>query len=143
MADLSLDLNPASLTYKDLLVVSGDLILTSDAEAGGNNPVLQDVIQRLSMFLGEWFLDNTQGTPWFQQILVKNPNDGDIDGLLKNILMGTPGVEGIVSMSFQPNFAHRTLSIQFALLTTSGTVNYNGILAPVYAGGQTTGTLNP
>lgn len=143
MADLSLDLNPASLTYKDLLVVNNDLIFTSDAQAGGNNPVLQDVLQRLSMFLGEWFLDNTQGTPWFQQILVKNPSLSAIDAIIKNIILGTPGVAQLVSFAFMPNLSKRTGSISFSLLSTSGKVNYNGLLAPVYGSPQQQTVLAP
>lgn len=143
MVDISLDLNPASPNYKDFLVVNNDLILTSDAQIGGNNPVLQDVIQRISMFLGEWYLDNTQGVPWFQQILVKNPNQSDIDAIFTNIILGTPGVQSLTNYSFSPNFAKRTLSIKFSLLTSSGTVNYNGTLAPVNAGNQSPGVLVP
>jgi hypothetical protein len=143
MVDISLDLNPASGTYKDFLLVDNDLILTSDAQEGGNNPVEQDVLQRISMFLGEWFMDNTQGTPWFQQILVKNPNQSDIDAIFQNIILGTPGVMQLTSYSFTPNLSARTLAIKFSILTPSGAVNYNGILAPVYAGNQSPGVGVP
>lgn len=143
MADLSLDLSPASPTYKDFLVVSGDLILTADAESGGNNPVEQDIVQRISMFLGEWFMDNTQGTPWFQQILVKNPDQSNIDGIFRNIILGTPGVVSLTSYQFTADTAKRTLSVKYSALTTSGKVNYNGVLAPVYSGNQSPGTLVP
>lgn len=148
MVDICLDLNAASPTYKDFLLFDNDLLLTADAssptaQANGNNPVLQDVLQRLSMFLGEWFLDNTQGTPWFQQILVKNPDQANIDGIFKNIILGTPGVVQLSTYTFTPNTSERTLAVTFSILTASGTVTYNGILAPVYSGSQSPGVLVP
>lgn len=131
MVDLSLDLiSPV----KDLLVLSGDLVLTSDANANGTNPVLQDILQRIQFFSGEWFMDNSQGIPWFQQILVKNPNQAAIDAIFKNVILGTPGVVQLSSYSFTPNLTHRTLIISFIAITTSGTVNYNGTIAPVTGG---------
>lgn len=143
MVDISLDLNASSMTYKDFKVVENDLILTADAETGGNNPVEQDILQRISMFLGEWFMDNTQGTPWFQQILVKNPDQANIDGIFRNIILGTPGVLSLTSYSFSPDTSARTLAVRFNALTASGKVNYNGILAPVYSGNQAPGILAP
>jgi len=143
MSDISLQLDAASSNYKDFLIVDGDLILTADAQAGGNNPVQQDIIQRLSMFLGEWFMDNTQGTPWFQQILVKNPDEPAIDGIFQNIILGTPGVLRLTSYKLEPNVVQRTAQIQFVALTTSGTVNYNGVLAPVFASNNSSGVLSP
>jgi hypothetical protein len=140
MADLSLDLNTSSLTYKDLLFLNQDLVLTNDTpsglSAGGNNPVLQDILQRLSMFLGEWFMDNTQGTPWFQQILVKSPDLAAIDAIFKNIILSTPGVMQLNGFKFTPNLSARLLSVTFSVLSTSGKINYNGLLSPVFAGAQ-------
>jgi hypothetical protein len=131
MVDLSIDLTPTSATYKDLLVTEGDLTLTSDANPNGTNPVLQDIIQRIQFFLGEWFLDSTQGVGWFQQILVKNPDQPTVDAIFQNVILGTPGVNQLSSYSFTPNFTTRTLNVSFIAVTTSGTVNYNGVVAPV------------
>lgn len=137
MVDLSLDLsNPLSSTFGDLLVIDGDLVLTSDADPRGTNPILQDIVQSIRFFLAEWFLDNTQGLPWFQQILVKNPNQSAIDAIFKNVILGRPGVLQLASYSFDSNFTNRTLNVSFSAVTTSGTVNYNGTLTPV--GGGTT-----
>lgn len=132
MVDLSLDLsNKQSSNFADLLVVNSDLVLTSDSDVNGTNPVLQDILQRIQYFLGEWFLDNTQGLPWFQQILVKNPNQSAIDAIFKNVILGTPGVLQLSSYNFSPNPGIRVLTVFFNAVTTSGTVNYNGTIAPV------------
>jgi hypothetical protein len=128
MVDLSLDLNPVSPTYKDLKVVNGDLVLTSDADASGTDPVQQNILQRLGMCLGEWFLDNTQGVPWFQQILVKNPNQASIDAIVRNTILGTPGVTQLLSYSLVPDFRNRIAKISFVARKTSGTVSYSGTI---------------
>lgn len=142
MVDVALDLNPlhqGNSTYKDLLVVNNDLSLTSDAYPAGTaplatNPVLQDVLQRLRFFLGEWFLDNTQGVPYFQQILIKNPDQSKVDAIFQNIILGTPGVTQLSSYSFVVNAATRLLAISFTCVTTTGVVSYSGNIAPVNGG---------
>jgi hypothetical protein len=143
MVDIALDLNPTDIalpTYKDLLVVNNDLSLTSDAYPEGTaplatNPVLQDILQRIRFFLGEWFLDNTQGIPYFQQILVKNPDQSKIDAIFQNVILGTPGVTQLSSYSFNVNTGARILTVTFSCLTTTGVVSYSGTV-PI-SGGQT------
>jgi len=126
MADISLDLNKASSTYKDYILYQNDLVLTTDADSNGTNNILQDILQRMSFFLGEWFLDNTFGVPWYQQILVKNPDNSKIDILLLNVILNTPGVQLVSTYKFTPNLSARTLTVQFNAQTTSGTVDYTG-----------------
>jgi hypothetical protein len=127
MADVALDLNKASSNYNDFLLIDNDLALTSDAQANSPiNPVQQDILQRLRFFYGEWFLDNTQGVPWFQQILVKNPDTSKVDLILLNTILTTPGVTAVTSYSFTPNYAARVLNVTFSATTTSGPINYNG-----------------
>lgn len=139
MVDISLDLDPAHKNqpgYRDLLIINNDLVLTSDANPVGTNPILQDILQRMRFFLGEWFLDNTQGLPYFQQILIKNPDQSKIDAIFSNLILGTPGVLQLSSYSFDSNKAKRVLTVSFNCVTTSGTVSYSGTIAPV-TGGQT------
>ena len=129
MADLSLNLNPSivgTLPYRDLLIVNNDLCLTSDSNPLGTNNVLQDILQNLNFFLGEWFMNNTYGVPWFQQILVKNPDQAKVEGLLMNTILGTPGVQQLLSYSFKVIRATRLLQCSFSVMTTSGVVNYSG-----------------
>jgi hypothetical protein len=126
VADLSLQLNKGQPNYRDLLVLNNDLVFTSDQNPSGTNNVLQDILQNLNFFLGEWFLDNTIGVPWFQQILVKAPDTGAIDALIQNAILGTPGVKLLTSYSRETVPLTRGLIITFAAVTTSGTVSYTG-----------------
>jgi|WetSurMetagenome_2_1015567.scaffolds.fasta_scaffold200359_1 hypothetical protein len=138
MADLSLDLKPAdigTIQYNDLLIVNGDLTLTLDSNPNGTNPVLQNILQILRFYYGEWFLDNTKGIPWFQQILVKNPSLAKIESILINGILGVPGVTQLTEFTLTPNFAQRTLKISFKCITTKGVVIYSGNLNQA-TGGQ-------
>lgn len=134
MADVSLQLDQAAPGYKDLMVIDNDLVLTSDADPAGSDPILQNTLQRMRFFLGEWFLDNTQGLPWFQQILVKSPDQSKIDAIFVNVILGTPGVTQLIAYDFTVDRASRKLTVRFSCQTTTGKVNYSGSIAPVSGG---------
>lgn len=133
MSDISLDLDPASPTHNSYLLINGDLALTSDAQVGGANPVQQDILQAMRTFLNEWYLDNTIGVPWFQQILVKAPDQSKIDAIFVNLILGRPGVIQLLSYSFDPKPEIRGLQVSFVAQSTSGKVDYSGTLT---AGGS-------
>lgn len=134
MADLSIDLDPVSSTYKDLLIVDGDLVLTSDVNPVGTDPVLQGVLQNISLALGEWFLDLSAGLPWLQQILVKNPDQSKIDAILRSAILATPGIVRLNSYSFDLSLKTRSGTIRFSAQKTDGRVDYSGTV--VTGGGK-------
>lgn len=121
--DLALDTNPDSPTFNDVQVVNGDLLLVD-----GKAAIKQHVIQRLRIFLGEWFLDNTIGLPFFDQILVKNPDKSKIDAIILNTILGTPGIQQVSTYSVDSDFTRRMLRVNFEAMTISGTVNYQGLI---------------
>lgn len=126
MTDIALDLDPVSLTYRDVQIVSGDLVLV-----GGGPAILQHILQRLGIFLGEWFLDNTIGVPYFQQVLVKNPNQAIIDAIFLTQILNVPGVTQVTKYAFRANAETRQLNITFTAQTTTGIVNYAGLIEPL------------
>ena len=126
--DLSLD-----LTNNDLKIFNNDLVLTSDIDPNGQNPILQDILQRMRLFLGEWFLDNTKGVPYFQQIFVKNPDMSKIEAIFIELILSTSGVDSLIDYSFSSNSSTRRFEISFSAQTTKGVVDYSGTLI---SGGQ-------
>ncbi len=96
----------------------GDLQLTMKGDA-----VRQYVQQRLRTFLGEWFLDLDVGVPYFQDILVKNPNINQIDGIFKNIILTTPGVVELLSFTMDFDQTVRSLTVEFEYTSYSGEIN--------------------
>lgn len=121
MTDIKLDLDGGSANLNDVVLEGGDLVLVSGTQA-----ILQNALQRLRTFFGEWFLDNTLGVPYFQEILVKNPDQGQVDALLLNTILGTQGIETVSNYSFEPDFIDRQLTVTFRAITTEGTVDYTG-----------------
>lgn len=123
MADLSLDFSKELLGepgYGDLLMVKGDLTLTSDVNPAGTDPTIQNVTQRLKLFLGEAFMALGAGVPWYQQILIKNADPATVDGLLRDCILGTPGVVALTSFVSSQDRVARTYTVRFSILTATG-----------------------
>jgi hypothetical protein len=65
-----------------------------------NSPqaVAQVIRSRLKLFREEWFLDITDGTPWFTDVLGERYKTSP-DAAIKSRILGTPGVSSIVTYS--------------------------------------------
>lgn len=91
------------------IATSGVQFLTgSDATANG-------VYHRLRMFLGEYFLDVSDGTPWFQNIFGKAPQ-GVAEVVLKRRIIGAPDVVAITGFEFNSDREQRRLSVSAELI---------------------------
>lgn len=122
--DLALDLNPRSPTYKDIyLGADGDLATVKDA-AG----IKQDILTSIRQILGEWFLDTSDGVPYFQTIFIKNPNQAFINAAFIQRISNVPGVLNLLSFSISRVDATRSLTINFKAQTLNGTVDYSGLV---------------
>jgi hypothetical protein len=86
-----------------------------------NSPVCvaQAIETRLLLYLGEWFLDTSDGTPWFQSILGK-PYSSNLDIYVKQRILGTPNVTSIVSFTSAFNGPTRTYTMTTVVDTAYG-----------------------
>jgi hypothetical protein len=100
--DLKLDTN------HDLDVTGGLLTLLS-----GVDYVAQACEIRLKFFLGEWFLDQRLGVPWFQRILGQKPRLNAVSEILQSAALTTPGLDAITEWLLDFNGETRALSISF------------------------------
>lgn len=102
----------------------GDLYLDNNGmevlEQDLGAEVAQRITVRFNFFLGEWFLDATEGTPWFQRVLVKAPSDRVIRTVLTQIIVNTEGVANIVSLAYDID-KFRRLSVRFVAQLVDGT----------------------
>lgn len=121
MSDIEVSYDRAVGGYGDLVMDGNDLAMVDSTDA-----IQQHIIQRLSTFFGEWFLDTTIGVDYFNQILVKNPDQAKIDAIFLSVIAKTPGVVAVLDYGFQPDFVTRILEITFKVQTTLGIVNYAG-----------------
>lgn len=60
--------------------------------------VEQSIATRLKLWLAEWFLDTSDGTPYLTQVLGERYNKTP-DAAIKRRILGTPGVTQILSYS--------------------------------------------
>jgi hypothetical protein len=94
----------------------------------GINYVGQRVGTRLRWFLGEWYLNITLGVPYFQEILIPNPNEISVVDYIKQQILSTDGIESIES--FNVNFDtgnNRVLQISFSAITNYGRLTMDEI----------------
>lgn len=79
----------------------------------------QAVETGLLLWLGEWFLDSTVGTPYIEGVLGKH-SQASADGTIQNQVINTQGVVGIVSYQSTINTEKRSMSIQLTVNTIYG-----------------------
>lgn len=131
MSDLSQTLTEQAIgtsAYRDLVISNGDLVLTSDASSSAlaTDPVGQNIIQRLLQFVGEYFLNTQEGVPYHQSIFVKGAKQSDVDAILQERILGTPGVSVLTAFESQNLSAQRIYRVSFSVTTTSGALlRYN------------------
>lgn len=111
----------------DLLIdtTTGDLVFTN-----GGCPVTQletDIVaQRLRIklytFLGEWFLDETIGVPYLQQIFSKVRQKSTIDLIFQSIIAEDEGVLSVLSFESEIS-AQRGYTMTFSVKVTDNTAS--------------------
>ncbi len=107
----------------DLIIQDGDFLLISDAER-----VAQQIKIKLKWFLGEWFLDITGGMPYFESILVKNPNTNQIRNIFRQKILEVDDVTAAPSLTLSINKQQRVLTVEYEAETTFGLVTRKEVL---------------
>lgn len=75
----------------------------------------------LGMFLGEWFLDTTKGTPWLELVLgIKDPDLSSIRQAIVSRMLSIEGVTEVVDTLFDFDSETRHLTYNFELRLTDG-----------------------
>lgn len=103
MSDLALD------TFGELDLSRDDLYFVTGADA-----IAQQLLIRLRLVQGEWFLDTRVGVPYRSQIWVKNPNLAAITSTYRAAISSTPGVELLERLDLDFDASTRELSVDFS-----------------------------
>ena len=107
---------------------NGDLVTSGEMFAYESEEVALNIQTRLKLFLGENPRNTGDGTPWFQDVLLKNPDIKIISEMLKKRIDETEGVQEILSLNATQDLKTRKLSITGQVLTTFGaTVQLGGM----------------
>ncbi|WP_301893842.1 hypothetical protein [Mitsuokella multacida] len=116
--DLAMDVSTS-----DLIVQGGDLMIVDNAER-----VAQQVLITLREWLGEWFLKTSDGIPYLEYILVKNPNEAHIRQILTQAIESVEGVKDVTELEFAFNHVLRTLAVAYEIDTDYGLITREEVL---------------
>ena len=107
----------------DLVVRNGDLMIVNNGER-----VAQQVLITLREWLGEWFLKTSDGVPYLEYILVKNPNEAHVRQVLSEAIQSVEGVKGVTDLEFAFNRILRTLTVSYEIDTDYGFITKKEVL---------------
>lgn len=107
----------------DLVVRNGDLMIVNNRER-----VAQQVLITLREWLGEWFLKTSDGVPYLEYILVKNPNEAHVRQALSEAIQSVEGVKGVTELEFAFNRILRTLTVSYEIDTDYGFITKKEVL---------------
>lgn len=111
----------------DISLVKG-LALTPDL----STYVAQRLGEKLGFFLGEWFLDQRLGIPYFQRIIGERPDLPLLNSLYRRTIEGTAGVGSITTLLLEFDQSARTLSVSFDCVLTDGATITQADLAKLF-----------
>jgi len=100
----------------------GDLDPASPRLLSGAEYIGQKIRQVLLLIRGEWFLDLRLGTPWFEEVLVRNPSFEAIRATVRTKILSVPGVSSVPVLDLAFDKASRNMQIQFTAKLKNGAV---------------------
>lgn len=107
----------------DAALIGNDLKLIDYAER-----VAQQVQITLRFWLAEWFLDETKGVPYFEYILIKNPNMAHIRQIFTEAVLSVEGVNSVTAMELYVDPQQRVLVATYSAATDYGLVTKKEVL---------------
>ena len=99
--------------YDLKLTNSGDLEISEDGDVSLTQSVRQAVLIRLRWLFGEWRFAPENGVPYFQKIMVKNPNIPQIKQIIRSEIMGVEGMVDVKNLAVEIDSESRTARITF------------------------------
>ena len=106
-------------THDIFFTATGQLVMLSTPD----EVIVQRIKTTFNTFKGEWFLDESQGVPYIQEIFVANPDLVRIRALLLSVLINIVGVTKVRSFDVSFDSAARKLLVTYyAELSTGNAV---------------------
>ena len=99
----------------DLVFTQFDFRLIDDVDQ-----ICQNLGIRLRFVLGEWYLDITQGIPYFEVFFKKSPNQIQMESVLKQEIVNTRGILELTSFESEFDSPNRIYSVKFGAKAISG-----------------------
>jgi hypothetical protein len=94
---------------------TGDLTILEGLDA-----TAQRLKIKLLFFLGEWFLDQSVGIPYYESVLIKNPNLAVVNAIFRKAILTDEAVEAINQFELTIDSAARSAHLLFKADTVDG-----------------------
>ena len=109
-------------TRLDLLLDDNGVVLRGGdwAFAIDREGIQQRIGQTLRTIAGEWFLDLDYGLPYFEQVLVKNPNLPSVQDIFRRALLSVKGVSSVERLTLSLDTPNRILRVDWVVSTDLG-----------------------
>jgi len=101
-----------------------DLTNGSPSLVTGRDAIAQHLNIALRFFLGEWFLDTSQGVPYFDRILVRGFNEADIQQIFRSEILKVDGITGVQSLEIDLDSEARTMTIDGRATSIDGEIDF-------------------
>lgn len=100
---------------KDILLTpDGDLVIGEAGDISITDSVRQAIRVRLRWFLQEWRLGPEIGVPYYDEVLVKNPNSLRIQQLIRDEILTVEEVTDVHDVTFKMDSQARTAVIKYS-----------------------------
>lgn len=122
--------DPDNLQPGDLHLLNGQLHFWD-----GANARFQKTKELLQFFKGEWFLNEEEGLPYFQQVLVKNIESRVVLSIFRRALLLVPQAVAVPVLYLKHDKVNRVAQVNFRLEFDDGTTlssdDYLPFIVPV------------
>lgn len=115
--------------YGDLVLENGDIQL-----AEGQAACAVAIVCAARTCLGEYFLDQSLGVPYWDELLGRKDPTSGFEIALQNVILAVPGVVALLAWSATRDTRQRRLNLSFAAQTTAGIINWSGDVTPTAQG---------
>lgn len=113
---------------------NGDMALNSAGIPffiGSADEAIQRLRVRFLFFLGEWYRDQRLGVPYYQHVLIKDPNLVLVRSLWRQLILDTPGITSINRLTESFDRAKRELRPVFEAVFEDGTEITDSDVLPI------------
>lgn len=105
----------------DLALLDGSPYLVTDNEA-----IKQHLKIRLQFWLGEWFLDLSEGIPLRTHVLIRAPSIVVLRSIFSQVIVDTPGISEVRRLTLSFDRQNRGLAVSFsAVLEEGGALDFS------------------
>lgn len=107
-----------------------DLVIETNSfvPIDGREAIKQHLAVRFGIFFPEFRYDTSVGVPYYQDILVKNPQFVVVQEVLKKTVLDTPGITDLIDFSFEFVSGTRDAQLTFRAQSIEGIIDFNQIV---------------